>query len=149
MRISFDLDDTLIAKKRFPLEKEPFAAKLFGAERLRLGTITLFKALRNKGHQIGVYTTSYRSKAKIKRMFWAYGLSVDYVVNQQLHENTLGKRSKSISKYPPAFEIDLHIDDSLGVECEGEVYGFNTVIVAMDDLQWIDKILERVDGTTI
>jgi len=149
MRISFDLDDTLIAKKRFPLEKESFVAKLLGAERLRLGTITLFKALRSKGHQIGVYTTSYRSKTKIKRMFWAYGLSVDYVVNQQLHERTLGKRSKSISKYPPAFEIDLHIDDSLGVEREGELYGFNTVIVAMDDLQWMDKILERVDGTTI
>ncbi|WP_228458085.1 hypothetical protein [Chryseobacterium schmidteae] len=77
MRISFDLDDTIISTVKFPLEKESFWSKIIGAERIRLGTIKLFKELRTQDHQIYVYTTSYRSKVKIKLMFLCYGIPVE------------------------------------------------------------------------
>lgn len=146
MRISFDLDDTLISKNRFPLEKETLMARIFGAERLRLGTLELFKTLRDRGYEICVYTTSYRSKAKIKRMFWAYGVSLGIVVNQQLHERRLGSNAKRVSKYPPEFGIDIHIDDSIGVQREGKQYGFKTIIVSKEDTDWVNMVLEGVDS---
>lgn len=120
MKISFDLDDTIISTTKFSLEKESFWSKIIGAERIRFGTIRLFKELKAKNHKIYVYTTSYRSKIKIKLMFLSYGIPIDFVVNQQLHERRVRKKGKNVSKFPPEFGIDIHIDDSLGVEMEGK-----------------------------
>jgi hypothetical protein len=50
MKISFDLDDTIISNNRFPLEKETFGLKLSDA-RIRSGTVALFKALRTENIQ--------------------------------------------------------------------------------------------------
>ncbi|MDM1395707.1 hypothetical protein [Myroides odoratimimus] len=144
MIISFDLDDTIISNVRFPLEVEPIWAKILGVERVRLGTIALFKELRNNGHKIYVYTTSYRSAFKIRLMFWSYGISIDCIINQQLHEKRLGSKSKSVSKLPSEFGIDIHVDDSLGVHREGDKYGFNTIIVDTDDVEWGKTVLAKV-----
>ena len=130
MKISFDLDDTIISTTKFSLEKESFWSKIIGAERIRLETIKLFKELRIQNHQIYVYTTSYRSKVKIKLMFLCYGIPVDFVINQYLHEKRVRKNGKIVSKFPPEFDIDIHIDDSLGVEMEGKKFG---CFVILDD----------------
>lgn len=77
MRIAFDLDGTLIRlETNFPLEKfrYPFLARVFYAEKLRLGTISLIKSLQQEGHEIWVYTSSFRSPFYIKRMFWLHGI---------------------------------------------------------------------------
>jgi len=148
MKISFDLDDTIISTTKFSLEKESFWSKIIGAERIRLGTIKLFKELRIQNHQIYVYTTSYRSKVKIKLMFLCYGIPVDFVINQYLHEKRVRKNGKSVSKFPPEFDIDIHIDDSLGVEMEGKKFGFKTIIVSANDENWVSKILEKIDIIT-
>ncbi|MNU18613.1 hypothetical protein D3C71_68180 [compost metagenome] len=145
MKISFDLDDTIISTTKFSLEKESFWSKIIGAERIRLGTIKLFKELRTQNHQIYVYTTSYRSKVKIKLMFLSYGVPVDFVINQYLHEKII---RKNVSKFPPEFDIDVHIDDSLGVEMEGKKFGFKTIIVSANDENWVNKILEKIDIVT-
>ncbi|WP_228388515.1 hypothetical protein [Chryseobacterium sp. CBo1] len=93
MKISFDLDDTIISTK-FSLEKESLWSKIIRSERIRVGTISLFKQLREQKHEIYIYTTSYRSKIKIKLMFLSYGIPIDFVVNQQLHEKELRKEAK-------------------------------------------------------
>ncbi len=49
------------------------------------------------------------------------------------------------SKYPPAFGIDLHIDDSEGVGLEGERHGFTVVVVSPEDPDWVTRVLEAVD----
>lgn len=101
MKISFDLDDTIISTTKFSLEKESLWSKIVKAERIRLGTIVLFKKLRTENHKIYIYTTSYRSKIKIKLMFLSYGIPVDFVINQQLHDQRIRKKGKIISKFPP------------------------------------------------
>lgn len=147
MRISFDLDDTIISTTKFSLEKESLWSKIIGAERIRLGTIRLFKELRAQNHKIYVYTTSYRSKVKTKLMFLSYGIPVGFVVNQQ--EKRVRKRGKNISKFPPEFDIDIHIDDSIGVEMEGMKFGFKTIIISVDDENWVNKILKKIEKTLI
>lgn len=148
MRISFDLDDTIISTVKFPLEKEFFWSKIIRAERIRLGTVKLFKQLRTQNHQIYVYTTSYRSKIKIKLMLLCYGIPVDFVINQYLHERRVIKRGKNVSKFPPEFDIDIHIDDSLGVEMEGKKFGFKTIIISANNENWVNEILEKIDIVT-
>ena len=144
MIISFDLDDTIISKTKFPLEKETFVHRILGIERIRLGTKDLFKELRVRGHKIYIYTTSFRSKSKIRFMFYAYGICVDYVINQKSHIKNVN--GKSISKFPPQFGIDIHIDDSQGVKMEGEKHGFRTIIVLDNDENWTSKIIENLES---
>jgi hypothetical protein len=80
-----------------------------------------------------VYTTSYRSVWRIRRLFWLHGIRLDGVVNQQRHNREVQARC---SKHPPTFGIDLLVDDSEGVRLEGERHGFRVVVVQPKDTQW-------------
>lgn len=53
-------------------------------------------------------------------MFLSYSIPVDFIINQQLHDRKVKKKGKNVSKFPPEFGIDIHIDDSAGVEMEGK-----------------------------
>jgi len=70
-------------------------------------------------------------------MFKSYGLKVDKIINQNVH---LKRVRKNATKYPPEFEIDLHIDDSIGVQMEGEKYNFKTIIILPEDKNWVEKL---------
>ncbi|MBK7985795.1 MAG: hypothetical protein IPK11_02480 [Ignavibacteria bacterium] len=144
MKISFDLDDTIIVNNSFECEQQTLMQRIFGVERIRLGTIALFKELKAKGHSICVYTTSYRSVGKIRFMFCSYGISIDEIINQIIHEKKVRSVNMPMSKYPPAFGIDIHIDDSIGVGMEGERYGFKTIIVSVDDNDWVNSIMKQI-----
>ena len=64
MRIAFDLDNTLIrCGHDFPLEKPQrhIWAKLLSNEQLRDETKELTDYCRQRGWEVWVYTTSYRS----------------------------------------------------------------------------------------
>jgi FMN phosphatase YigB (HAD superfamily) len=112
MIISFDLDDTLIpGTKTFDTEDQNLIQKLTGIERIRKGTIELFKELRSRGHNIYIYTTSFRPTIKAKLMFLS-GIPVDRVINQPCHDRELKENKTRCSKFPPAFGIDVHVDDS-------------------------------------
>ncbi|MBF4483321.1 hypothetical protein [Flavobacterium sp. CSZ] len=143
MILSFDLDDTLISNK-FELEKTNFLQRILGIECLRKGTIDLFKELKKQKHQIYIYTTSHRSESRIKWMFYSYGIAVDYVINQQKHQQKLRNTNIYSSKFPTVFNIDIHVDDSMGVEAEGKKYGFKTIIISETDKNWTQTILKKI-----
>ncbi|MFQ6599751.1 HAD family hydrolase [Flavobacterium sp. C3NV] len=144
MIISFDLDDTLISNK-FEIEKSNLFHQFLGAESLRKGTIDLFKVLKKQNHKIYIYTTSYRRESRIKWMFYSYGISADFIINQQKHQKKLRKTNVYCSKFPPIFNIDIHVDDSVGVEREGEKYGFKTIIISETDDNWTQTILKEIN----
>ena len=54
-------------------------------------------------------------------------------------------KQMACSKYPPAFGIDLLVDDSAGVEIEGRRFGFSVVRVAPDDVDWVVKVERAVE----
>ena len=144
MTISFDLDDTLIpSTKLFDTERQNFLQKLFRTEKIRSGTIELIKELQQQGHNIYIYTTSYRSTYKIWWTFFSHGIKIDKIINQHIHNKVLGKNSKGYSKYPPAFNIDVHVDDSAGVKIEGERHNFRTIIVTENN-SWKDVIKQTI-----
>ena len=143
MIISFDLDDTLIPTSfKFKVERQNFLQRIFKIEKIRKGSLVLFNELKRKKIKIYIYTTSYRSKLRIKTMFLSYGLKVGKIINQQEH-NKLVKIS--CSKYPPKFNIDIHVDDSVGVQKEGEKYNFKTIIISKENDYWFDEILTEID----
>ncbi|KAF2326739.1 hypothetical protein [Flavobacterium ginsenosidimutans] len=144
MIISFDLDDTLILNNKFDLDKRNLFHKIFRIERLRKGTVVLFKELKKRKHKIYIYTTSHRSISKIKWMFYSYGISVDYIINQQKHQRSLLNKNIYCSKFPPSFNIDLHVDDSKGVQMEGDKYGFKVIVISETDKDWTQKVLKSI-----
>jgi hypothetical protein len=77
-------------------------------------------------------------------MFYAYGIPVDFVINQNVHIREVSNRGKNISKFPPQFGIDIHIDDSIGVKMEGEKHGYRTIIVFDKYENWSKNILENL-----
>lgn len=145
MKISFDLDDTLIPAQRgdFEVEKRSFLQRILGVELLRKGTADVFQELITQGHTVGIYTTSYRSIFKIKLMFWSYNIRPHFAINEKVNRQILNKRNIKSSKYPPAFEIDWHIDDSQGVAIEGKRLGFEVLVLKKDELFWEQKILSN------
>lgn len=56
-------------------------ASLFGLEELRKSTKELIKNLQNQGHTIHIYTTSFRSKFRIRTTLKYYGIKVNRIVN--------------------------------------------------------------------
>jgi len=141
MNISFDLDSTLIPNgKEFETEKRSGIAKLFGIEEIRKGTRELISVLQNQGHKIHIYTTSFRSKGKIRRTLRYYDIKVNSIINEKENRRVLKSQNINSSKYPPAFDLDLHIDDLKGVGIEGERLNFKTIIVETTDKNWVEKI---------
>ena len=146
MTISFDLDDTLIpGTKRFDTERQSLVHKILGLETLRIGTVELIRALQGKGHKIYIYTTSFRSPIKIWWTFFLYGIKLDRIINQEVHERTLREKARDYSKYPPIFNIDIHVDDSKGLEIEGNRHNFKTIIVTEADSAWTDSVLTKIE----
>ncbi|PIY09521.1 MAG: hypothetical protein COZ18_07885 [Flexibacter sp. CG_4_10_14_3_um_filter_32_15] len=145
MHISFDLDSTLIPHgNQFEEEKRNFFATFLGIEPIRIGTAKLISDLQKQGHIIHIYTTSFRSKNKIPLMLFYYGIKVGKIINEYQNQRTLKRINKRVSKYPPAFGFDLHIDDSKGVEIEGEKLNFKTIIIKTNDKNWIETIQKEI-----
>ena len=149
IRISFDIDDTLACQpEHSDVEPNWLAERLHSSltEPLRIGTRALTRELRRQGCSIWVYTSSGRTPSYIRRWLLLYGIRVDGVVNSVLHNEALAARglSNSPSKLPPAFDIDLHVDDSEGVRMEGHDYGFRVVVVDPQDQNWTQKVLDAV-----
>jgi hypothetical protein len=144
MKISFDLDDTIIpGSKIFETEQQTLFQKLLGLESIRKGTIELFNELKRRNHTVGIYTTSFRSCVRIKLLFLLNGFSPDFIINQKRHLQKLNKSNIQCSKYPLAFNIDLHVDDSKGVEIEGRQHGFQTLIIDEHQPEWVNRVLEK------
>jgi hypothetical protein len=151
MRISFDIDDTLVLHgfKEAPTEPGRFPRFIcqWLSEPLRLGTGNLIRQLREQGCSIWIYTSSGRTEFYIRLWLFLHGISVDGVVNEQRHrrELLLQNYPKLPSKYPPAFKIDLHVDDSDGVRIEGLQHDFNVVVIDPGDVRWAEKVLDAVN----
>ena len=149
MVIAFDLDDTLIpCEHGFATEKLGFWTRRLARERLRLGTARVCRTLQGRGWDIWVYTTSYRSPFAIRLLFLAYGVRLRGVVNQTRHQRTISRCGwpfQVCSKYPPAFGIDVLVDESEGVAIEARRFGFFVVRVRPDDPRWADRLMDDLD----
>jgi hypothetical protein len=151
MRISFDIDDTLVCGPHVPTEQYlSWWRRWRYPEMMRRGTRDLMRELLARRCRLWIYTTSYRSPRYLRRWFAGLGIPLEGVVNQHRHEQVI-KRSADLSyhcpsKYPPAFGIDLHVDDSEGVALEGKRHHFRVVVVAPGDPDWAARVLEAVDG---
>jgi hypothetical protein len=150
MRISFDVDDTLVLHGlKVPSERGRFPAflNLLLTEPLRSGTCALMQELRRRGCSIWIYTSSGRTTFDIRLWLFLHRIRVDGIVNDERHRRALAshKFDRLPSKYPPAFDIDLHVDDSEGVRLEGETHNFKVVVIHPEDLRWKEKILNAVD----
>ena len=141
MNISFDLDSTLIPnRKEFETENRSRLAKLFGIEEIRKGTPKLISELQKQGLKIHIYTTSFRTKSKIRLTLNYYRIKVSRIINEKENRKVLKCRNINSSKFPPAFHFDLHIDDLKGVGIESERFNFKSIIVEPSDKNWIEKI---------
>jgi hypothetical protein len=150
MRVAFDLDDTLIPWRSdlFPVERpRGFFGRFFAPERLRRGAPDLMHALVLHGCDLWVYTTSSRTPRYIKHLFSCYGVQIGGAINQEIHWEWLKQQpsARRCSKYPPAFGIDLLIDDSEGVCMEGQQFGFRVVHVRPDDPDWVQVVVTEVN----
>jgi FMN phosphatase YigB (HAD superfamily) len=145
MRISFDLDDTLICYQT-GVPQEPrlpwYLAALGGNEPLRLGARSLIRQFREHGWEVWVYTTSHRPPRQVWWWFWGHGARIGRVINQDTHDRYLRRTRNDYppSKNPRAFGIDLHVDDSEGVRMEGRQHGLRVIVVSPDDTAWVDKV---------
>jgi hypothetical protein len=149
MRISFDLDDTLICYHP-GVPREPhlpwYVRLVVGDEPLRLGARALLRGLHQRGWELWIYTTSHRRPNSVRRWLRCHGVRVAGVINQDVHEARLKRTAKDCppSKNPAAFGIPLHVDNSDGVRVEGVTHGFRVIVVAPNDTDWAEKVLHAL-----
>ncbi len=146
MRISFDLDDTLICTNpAIPREPDRVPAwwKWKYHEPLRLGAVALHRELRQRGHEIWIYTTSHRHPRDVARWLRFYGMPVSSVVNADRHGRICSADARECSKLPAHFNIALHVDDEQRAQW-GERFGFRWLTVASNDMDWVPKVLAVV-----
>lgn len=142
MRIAFDIDGTLtpLGKGQFPSSMLPLPLRLFFREPLREGAVALMRELQADGHDLWIYTSSLRSKRYLYLWLLCAGVRLGGVVNGTAHADALRGRPSRPSKFPPAFGIDLLVDDSAGVEAEGDRHGFRVVTIDPGDPHWTTKV---------
>ncbi|MCO4781746.1 MAG: hypothetical protein KC646_05430 [Candidatus Cloacimonetes bacterium] len=147
MKIAFDLDDTLI-----PTTKEfhsgsaytCFWLRSFFNERLRTGAIDLLKKL-SKEHDLWIYTSSLRNASYLKLWFRSFGISLQGIVNQTLHDHdTKSLKSHRFSKMPDLYAIDYLIDDSPGVHIECESMRCTCILVSPSDDDWVNTVSNQL-----
>src|ERR1700739_4000113 len=98
MRISFDVDDTLVCRGiNMPAEHARVPAFLHRhfCEPLRCGTCEMMRKLRGRGWNIWIYTTSFRPSFYIRTWLFLYGIRIDGVINEDRHRRELAGRSFS------------------------------------------------------
>ena len=91
-----------------------------------------------------IYTSSCRCPRYLKAWFASLGIPIEGVVNQARHTHLMGWQGPS--KFPPAFGIDLHVDDSPGVAMEGVAHRFAVLQIAPEDPDWVQRVLDAVDA---
>jgi len=139
MRISFDMDDTLV-----PLHEDDVRqadCRLLCGDPIRRGAIALLRELQTE-HELWVYTTSFRSPWKVRWSFRLKGIRFATVIQEDLHRKMIREYSfqRPPSKYPRHYGIDLHIDDSKGVLAEGQRFQFAVLWVDPRDPQWVETV---------
>lgn len=148
LNVSLDIDDTLVCGPDVPTEPfVPFWSRRRYPEPVRAGTRALLRGLTERHCRIWVYTTSRRPPHYLRGWFRSAGFRLAGVINLCEHERIVGCRGPS--KYPPAFGIDLHVDDALGVQIEGVAHGFRVLRVAPDDIDWTASVLQAVEAMRI
>ena len=152
MRISFDLDETLVCRQTPVLVEEgrwTSFLHLWSGEPLRRGTAALVHQLKERGCSVWIYTSSARPAFRIRLWLRLHGVRVDGVINEEKHRQVLsrGRFSRLPSKYPPAFGIDLHVDDSEGVRMEGQKHGFRVLVLRPEDEGWTQRVLNAVSDS--
>lgn len=117
MRISFDMDGTLVGCDPSLLTERRVAWFLrpWFDEPLRQGCLALIRELIRRGCDVWIYTTSDRSPRYLRGWLHLLGVYLGGVVNRAAHGRAVGDgrgfAPRAPSKYPPAFGIDLHLDD--------------------------------------
>ncbi len=143
MRIALDLDDTVIpGRQTFPVEPLPPMRRWLAGEPLRAGVPASLRRLQGAGHEVWVYTSSYRSHFTIRLLFFMHGVWLDGVINEADHDRALSAHPHRHTKYPPAFGIDLIFDDSVAVLEQAQALGYRAILVGPEtDLV---EMLERL-----
>jgi hypothetical protein len=141
MRISFDLDETIISD----WEVEPDLRGFRGnKERLRKGTVELCKWIRKQNHEIWIYTNSYRGRNALESWFQNCGIPVDGVINQIIHEQKRNEQGRKYTctpgKNPEWFGIDMHFDDLDELAEQERIYYIDPL-----DSSWTDKVKQYID----
>ncbi len=148
IKVSFDLDEVLfVSPDTHKTEPAlPFPLNKIFIERLRYGAPELINELHNRGYEVWVYTSSYRSERYIKLLFKCYGIHFTEIVNAQRHLKEVQRDRKEMlpQKLPNNYRISLHIDDEEVVATYGKAYGFEVFQLNAQDDDWADKILARM-----
>lgn len=149
LRVSFDLDEVLfVSPETHKTEpKLPFPLDKIFIERLRLGTPSLIKRLQDRGYEVWVYTSSFRTERYIRCLFGLYGIKFTEIVNGQRHLKEVQRNRKEMlpQKLPNNYRISLHIDDEEVVASYGKAYGFEVFRLDAQDDDWEEKILSKME----
>lgn len=153
MKLSIDLDDTILVRYDFPFKEPDTTPLIRGAitEYFRAGTRSLFEFLETTNFEVGVYTNSYRGKSALEAWFQENSFKISFVINQQIHDGLVDQQKDRYTlpdKCPHLFGIEVHIDDlkTIKENCEK----FETKVILADTSEdWAVKVINELKSVKI
>ncbi|UZR96779.1 hypothetical protein [Chondrinema litorale] len=152
MRIAIDLDGTLVrGNYPFPLEKvaQEYEDIFLSRECLRAGICELYSYIKESNYEFWIYTFSFRKIEEIECLFKKYNVQLDGIINYMIHKGRISEidleELRWIQKYPPAFGIDLLVDDLEEVKLDGDRLKFEVLLLKEKDLHWVEKVIDKLN----
>lgn len=147
-RVAFGWSGTLVPELgEFHTTKPAGLAALVYNRAVREGTFALMRQLQAEGWEVWIYTLAPLPKTRLKLFFALNGVSLGGVITGHDHASAVrNQRAPSRSvKHPPAFGIDLMIDDKTITAQAGRQLGFATHQITTHP-KWTEPILSQARG---
>lgn len=147
-RVSFDLDEVLIAGDKYPEEDAPsFPWSKIAKERLRKGAPALIHALANRGFDVWVYTSSYKSEKYIQAVFKGYKVCPAGIINGVSHKKKqkgalTGQVKEAMDR---KYKMTLHIDEGHVLYIDKSTADYDYFSLECDNSNWASKVIHLVE----
>lgn len=148
-RVSFDLDEVLIATGDCPKDEEPGKPwSVVTKERLKIGAPVLIHELQGLGYDVWVYTSSFKSEKYIRAIFKGYKVNPDGVINGVALKKQQNKESMSKVKeaMKNKYVTTLHIDGGHVLYTNKETKDYDYISLQCADSDWASKVIHVVKG---
>lgn len=108
--VSFDLDEVVFAADPSEAEKPlSFFKRRHYTERIRRGVPEVFAAFKEKGFDVWVYTSGYRSEEYLRTLFKAYKAEPDGMING-FGERKSKRQKEIIHSLFDSYKESVHVD---------------------------------------
>lgn len=139
--VAFDLDEVVFSNEEGKMEEAlPFPKNKQFTERIRKGIPKIFRALKEKGYDIWVYTSGYGSEEYIRKLLTNYDAEPAGIING-FGEKRTKEQKEMVKELMDSYKEKMHIDIGGVVVTHPDSKEYQHLEVKENGSEWSEEIL--------